>query len=105
MIYNFFIHTSSILQIVFHSQSNNYSHKKLEIMKKSKFQSKLSLNKETVARLNDAQMNNVQGGSILLQTIKCIVIQNIPTRPVPTCTISTNTFDKTILDQSGILNR
>ncbi|HET6226623.1 MAG TPA: class I lanthipeptide [Bacteroidia bacterium] len=64
-------------------------------------QGKLSLKKETVARLNDAQMNNVLGGSIvLLQTLKCPVLPNIPTRPIPTCTITTNTFDKTILDKT-----
>lgn len=74
-------------------------------MKKSKFQNKLSLNKETVARLNDAQMSHVQGGSILLQTLKCPVLPNIPTRPIPTCTITTNTIDKTILDQTVVVVR
>jgi natural product precursor len=32
-------------------------------MKKVKFEGKLNLNKETVAKLTDAQMRNVQGGS------------------------------------------
>lgn len=57
-------------------------------MKKSKFEGKLSLKKETVARLNDAQMNEVKGGSIVLaQTAKCyILVKDI--RPIPPCTIS-----------------
>ncbi len=33
-------------------------------MKKVKFTGKLSLNKETVTKLNDAQMNNVKGGEL-----------------------------------------
>jgi natural product precursor len=32
-------------------------------MKKIKLHGKLSLNKETIARLNDEQMNNVKGGA------------------------------------------
>ncbi len=32
-------------------------------MKKVKFEGKLSLNKETIAKLNDAQMKNVNGGA------------------------------------------
>jgi hypothetical protein len=32
-------------------------------MKKIKFESKLSLKKETVARLNDAQMSHLKGGA------------------------------------------
>ena len=32
-------------------------------MKKVKFDGKLSLNKETIAKLNDDQMNAVQGGA------------------------------------------
>lgn len=31
-------------------------------MKKIKLDGKLSLNKETIAKLNDNQMNNIQGG-------------------------------------------
>ena len=33
-------------------------------MKKIKFDKKLSLNKETIARLNDAQMGKVKGGEV-----------------------------------------
>jgi hypothetical protein len=77
--------------------------KTLEIMKKSKFQGKLSLNKETVARLNDAQMNGVMGGTnYLLLTLKCPVLV-IPTRTIPPCTISTNTIDKTVIDTSVVV--
>ncbi len=60
-------------------------------MKKAKFEGKLSLKKETVARLNDAQMNEVKGGSIVLaNTVKCyVIVKDI--RPIPPCTISFNT--------------
>jgi natural product precursor len=59
-------------------------------MKKPKFEGKLSLKKETVARLNDAQMNEVKGGSVIANTVKCyVIIKDI--RPVPPCTISFNT--------------
>jgi len=34
-------------------------------MKKIKLNGKLSLNKETIAKLNDDQMNSVKGGGIL----------------------------------------
>ncbi len=37
-------------------------------MKKLKLTGKLSLNKETVARLNDSQMNHVKGGYVEAQT-------------------------------------
>ncbi len=33
-------------------------------MKKVTLTGKLSLNKETIAKLNDAQMNNVKGGAL-----------------------------------------
>jgi natural product precursor len=70
-------------------------------MKKSN-QGKLSLKKETVARLNDAQMNDVRGGTnYLLLTLKCPVIV-IPTRTIPPCTISTNTLDKTIVNNTVV---
>lgn len=74
-------------------------------MKKTKFQGKLNLKKETVARLNDLQMNEVKGGSIVfLQTLKCPVVV-IPTKPLPTCTITTNTLDKiTIIDKSVVFH-
>jgi hypothetical protein len=57
-------------------------------MKKPKFEGKLSLKKETVARLNDAQMNEVKGGSIVYaQTAKCyVIVKDI--KPIPPCTIS-----------------
>jgi natural product precursor len=72
-------------------------------MKKTKFEGKLSLRKETVARLNDAQMNSVKGGStIYLVTVKCPVLV-IPTRPIPTCTISTNTFDQTVITKDQVI--
>ena len=38
-------------------------HLNLRTMKKLKFAGKLSLNKETVAKLNNEQMNEVNGGS------------------------------------------
>jgi ASC-1-like (ASCH) protein len=57
-------------------------------MKKPKFEGKLSLKKETVARLNDAQMNEVKGGSVIeANTLKCYVIVK-DFKPVPPCTIS-----------------
>ena len=33
-------------------------------MKKVKFEGKLSLNKETIAKLNDDQMNMIKGGAL-----------------------------------------
>ena len=33
-------------------------------MKKVKFEGKLSLNKETIAKLNDEQMNVIKGGAV-----------------------------------------
>lgn len=59
-------------------------------MKNSKLTGKLSLKKETVARLNDAQMNEVKGGSIIVATAKCQVVV-FPTKPIPPCTISFQT--------------
>lgn len=40
-------------------------------MKKIKFEKKLSLNKETVSKLNDAQMHNIQGGVGFLSLWNC----------------------------------
>jgi natural product precursor len=58
-------------------------------MKNVKSLGKLSLKKETVARLNDAQMNELKGGSIYANTIKCYIqIKDI--KPIPPCTISFN---------------
>ena len=72
-------------------------------MKKAKFEGKLSLRKETVARLNDAQMNDVKGGSAtLLVTLRCPVIV-LPTRTIPPCTITTNTFNQTIVDKDVVI--
>lgn len=56
-------------------------------MKKIKFQGKLSLNKETVARLNDAQMNEVKGGAwftLYHCKSKNCASDNCPTRTCPT---------------------
>ena len=57
-------------------------------MKNVKSLGKLSLKKETVARLNDAQMSELRGGDSILEayTNKCYVISI--TRPIPPCTIS-----------------
>ena len=40
-------------------------------MKKIKLDGKLSLNKETIAKLNDDQMNGVKGGGVLSITNHC----------------------------------
>jgi ASC-1-like (ASCH) protein len=61
-------------------------------MKKSKFEGKLGLKKETVARLNDAQMNEVKGGSIIAFTLKCYELDK-DFRPIPPCTISIKVKD------------
>jgi len=37
-------------------------------MKKIKFEKKLSLNKETVVKLNDGQMSQINGGGTILTT-------------------------------------
>ncbi len=51
---------------------------------------KLSLKKETVSRLNMAEMSKVKGGDIIdAYTIKCYVISDF--KPIPPCTISLNT--------------
>lgn len=62
-------------------------------MKKTKFQGKLSLNKETVARLNDVQMSELKGGSIYdVVTRKCYVVSI--TKTIPPCTLSQTCPDK-----------
>lgn len=38
-------------------------------MKKIKFSGKLSLNKETIAKLNDGQMSKINGGGTILTTL------------------------------------
>ncbi len=51
--------------------------------KKIKLNGKLSFNKETIAKLNDDQMNNIEGGTItysVLATCEC-------TTPQKTCPI------------------
>jgi len=86
--------------LLFRSRIQLLLTKNLEIMKKSKLQGKLSLKKETIAHLNDAQMSELKGGTnYLLLTLKCPVLV-IPTRTIPPCTISTNTIDKTIVDKT-----
>ena len=40
-------------------------------MKKIKFDKKLSLNKETIAKLNDAQMKHVKGGEVEINSKGC----------------------------------
>jgi natural product precursor len=72
-------------------------------MKKAKFEGKLSLRKETVARLNDSQMNDVKGGSVtLLVTHRCPVVV-LPTRTIPPCTITTNTFNQTVINPDEVI--
>jgi hypothetical protein len=62
-------------------------------MKKERFGSRLSLNKETVSRLTDMQMNGVKGGSIVYaNTAKCYVLEN-PWKFVPPCDISIKVSD------------
>jgi molybdenum cofactor biosynthesis enzyme len=62
-------------------------------MKKAKFEGKLSLNKETVSRLNDFQMNGVKGGSVVYaNTAKCYVLENT-WKFVPPCDISIKVSD------------
>ena len=57
-------------------------------MKKAKFEGKLSLNKETVSRLNDMQMNGVKGGSVVIaNTTKCYFAET-NWKFVPPCDIS-----------------
>lgn len=57
-------------------------------MKKSKFEGKLSLHKETVSRLNAAQMNGLKGGSLVnVNTAKCAVLET-NFKFVPPCDIS-----------------
>lgn len=74
-------------------------------MKKAKFEGKLSLKKETVARLNDSQMNDVKGGSAtLLITQRCPVVV-VPTRTIPPCTITTNTFNQTVINPGEVIFR
>lgn len=44
-------------------------------MKKIKLNGKLSLNKETITKLNDDQMNGVKGGGFMSITAGCTQIQ------------------------------
>ncbi len=62
-------------------------------MKKAKFEGKLGLHKETVARLNDAQMNGLKGGSIInANTAKCVLVET-PWKIIPPCDISIKVKD------------
>jgi len=61
-------------------------------MKKVKFNGKLSLNKETIAKLNDSQMKSVNGGATvntLCGQITCgcsgTMLTNTPTLPPDCC--------------------
>lgn len=56
---------------------------KLKKMKKIKLNGKLSLNKETVAKLNDAQMQGVNGGA-WFTLYHCNRTKNCPTNGCPT---------------------
>lgn len=67
-------------------------------MKNVKSVGKLSLKKETVARLNDSQMNEVKGGSIIyLNTQKCVIKEISDLKPIPPCTISFNTIKDVVV--------
>ena len=57
---------------------------------------KLSLKKETVARLNIAEMSKVRGGDVIeAYTNKCYVINDF--KPIPPCTISFKVLTKEII--------
>ncbi len=65
-------------------------------MKNVKSIGKLSLKKETVAHLNDAQMNGLKGGSIYdAYTKKCYVVSDF--KPIPPCTISIKVSIKEVI--------
>lgn len=55
-------------------------------MKKIKFTGKLSLNKETVSKLNNEQMNQVVGGSLRCQSIGNCGTTNCETVETFNCT-------------------
>ena len=65
----------------------NIKFKKIEIMKKVKFNGKLSLNKETIAKLNNEQMNAVNGGKtvITLEQYTCVGCNTINTCAASVC--------------------
>jgi len=73
-------------------------------MKKVKFEGKLNLNKETVSKLNDAQMESIKGGYLWTlfgpscrstcnacppNTMQCPTVQGGCTDPVSTSTCAT----------------
>ena len=67
-------------------------------MKNVKSLGKLSLKKETVARLNDSQMSVLKGGSIIeAQTKKCVLATFTDIRPIPPCTISIKVLTKEVV--------
>jgi hypothetical protein len=76
-------------------------------MKKVKSQGKLSLNKETVARLNDAQLNEVKGGGtvIIENTAICNYIPITYTITRPPCTLSQGcpTISKVTIIEHGTI--
>jgi natural product precursor len=57
-------------------------------MKKAKFEGKLSLNKETVSRLNDVQMNGLKGGSVVIANTATCYFAETNWKFVPPCDIS-----------------
>lgn len=67
-------------------------------MKKIKFESKLSLKKETVARLNEAQMDHLKGGA-WFTLYHCHKSNNCGTATCPTavnCPVSQNQTCQTL---------
>lgn len=62
-------------------------------MKKAKFEGKLSLNKETVSRLNDFQMNGVKGGSVVVANTTRCAIAETQWKFFPPCDISIKVKD------------
>lgn len=66
-------------------------------MKKAKLEGKLSLNKETVSRLNDAQMNGLKGGSVVIaNTAKCYIAET-HWKFIPPCDISIKVIDVVVI--------
>jgi len=65
-------------------------------MKKVKFEGKLNLNKETIAKLNQDEINSIKGGATypcFVKTGACPVITTI--RPIITTTFPTTNPDTT----------
>lgn len=53
-------------------------------MKKIKLNNKLQLNKETIARLNDEELRNVNGGEALTSISWCVSKRTYKCEPNPT---------------------